>query len=194
RLGHLRVSPGQRTVLLLQLGEQTHVLDGDHGLVSEGLQELDLTRSEELGLAATEVDGADGRPFPHQGHAQDRVLTYAPRDLRALRELFRLGLQVAEVNRPSVQDRAAAAGPADQRDEGLDGDGAAMGSRSEAVAVPEEDDGVERFAQSGCALDYGIEHGLDIGGRAADHPQDLARRRLLLRRLSQFTVARVEMP
>ena len=35
---------GKRTILLLQLGEQPHVLDGDHRLVGEGLEQLDLRR------------------------------------------------------------------------------------------------------------------------------------------------------
>ena len=41
RLGHLGVGL-VRPVLLLQLREQPHVLDGDHRLVGEGLQQLDL--------------------------------------------------------------------------------------------------------------------------------------------------------
>jgi hypothetical protein len=37
RLSHLSVGVCERTILLLQLGEQPHVLDRDHRLVGEGL-------------------------------------------------------------------------------------------------------------------------------------------------------------
>jgi hypothetical protein len=39
----------QRTVLALQLREQPHVLDGDHRLIGEGLEQFDLTLSEGSG-------------------------------------------------------------------------------------------------------------------------------------------------
>ena len=42
-----------------QLGEQPHVLDGDHGLRGEGLQELDLARREGAGLDLAQADAAD---------------------------------------------------------------------------------------------------------------------------------------
>ena len=45
--GGLRVQRrGQLAVARLELGEEAHVLHGDHGLVGEGLQERDLRRSE----------------------------------------------------------------------------------------------------------------------------------------------------
>jgi hypothetical protein len=44
---------GERLVLLLQFGEQAHVLDGDHRLVGERLKERDLPGREctRFGLA-----------------------------------------------------------------------------------------------------------------------------------------------
>ena len=44
-----------------QLREQAHVLDGDHRLVGEGLEQRDLLVGERPDLAATDEDGADGR-------------------------------------------------------------------------------------------------------------------------------------
>jgi hypothetical protein len=49
-LGNLRVSNGEGAVLFLELSEQPHVLDGDHGLVGEGLHERDLLVGERFGL------------------------------------------------------------------------------------------------------------------------------------------------
>ena len=42
---------------LLEFLEQPHVLDGDHRLVGEGFEELDLRRGEGAHLGATGVQG-----------------------------------------------------------------------------------------------------------------------------------------
>ena len=45
-----------------QLGEQPHILDGDHGLGGEGLQQLDLARREgSRARACARHNAADGR-------------------------------------------------------------------------------------------------------------------------------------
>ena len=47
----------------LQLGEQAHVLDGDHRLVGEGLEQGDLLVGEWVYLGTAELDHADRRIF-----------------------------------------------------------------------------------------------------------------------------------
>ena len=42
---------------LLEFLEQPNVLDGDHGLIGEGFQELDLRRGEGTNLDATRESG-----------------------------------------------------------------------------------------------------------------------------------------
>ncbi len=59
RLCHLRVCLRERTVLLLQLLEQPHVLDGDHRLVGEGPEEGDMALRELTRLGSRHRDGAD---------------------------------------------------------------------------------------------------------------------------------------
>ena len=54
----------------LHLLEQPRVLDGDHGLVGEGLKQGDLSLSEELSLGAAKIDRADRDTFSHQRHAE----------------------------------------------------------------------------------------------------------------------------
>ena len=49
----------QLAVACLQLGEQPHVLDGDHGLVGECLEEHDLLVGEGPRLSLVDIDGAD---------------------------------------------------------------------------------------------------------------------------------------
>ena len=63
-----------------------------------------------------------------------------------------------------------------------------VGDEEEPVAVAAVDCGVERLAQAGGAPCHGVEHRLDVGWRAADDAQDLARRRLLLERLGEAAV------
>ena len=46
-------APREVAVAFLQFFEQPHVLDGDHGLVGEGFEQLDLRRGEGTHLDAT---------------------------------------------------------------------------------------------------------------------------------------------
>src|SRR5262245_19543394 len=50
----------ESAILLLQLREQPHVLNGDYGLVGEGLEERNLLLAEELNLRSAELDASDG--------------------------------------------------------------------------------------------------------------------------------------
>src|SRR5690348_6953243 len=56
RCGLLIECRGQVAVPSLQLLEEAHVLDGDHGLVGESLEEGDLALAEGLYLRAPELD------------------------------------------------------------------------------------------------------------------------------------------
>src|SRR5262249_60794809 len=70
----------QLLIALLQLREQAHVLDGDHGLVREGLEECDLLIGERRDLGAPELDGADGHAFAQEWHAKKRAMTMLARE------------------------------------------------------------------------------------------------------------------
>src|SRR6266436_1176895 len=61
------------------------------------------------------------------------------------------------------------------------------------VAVVAPDYPEDRTAQDAGVADDRVEHGLDIGRRARDHAKDLARRRLLLQRLREVAVARLQL-
>ena len=64
---------GRRCLLLqrlLKLGEETHVLDRDHRLVGEGLDQLDLPCRERLHLRARQDKHADGLTLAQQGHPE----------------------------------------------------------------------------------------------------------------------------
>src|SRR5215467_2982767 len=53
----------QRLVLLLQLFEQTHVLDRYDGLISEGLEQLDLRIRKRSGLRPIDENRPNRHPF-----------------------------------------------------------------------------------------------------------------------------------
>jgi hypothetical protein len=57
------------------------------------------------------------------------------------------------------------------------------------VAVEREDVGRVGIAQLERGRRDGVEHGLHVGGRAADHAQDVARCSLLLQRFRQVAIA-----
>ena len=85
---------------LLQFVEQAHILDGDHRLVGEGLEERDLSLREELRLGTEDRDRANRDTFSHQGNAEGRAEAQASRVRAALREFAHVGLQVSDVDRP----------------------------------------------------------------------------------------------
>src|SRR5262245_32993112 len=89
----------QFTVLLLRLGEQPHVLNGDDGLVGEGLEQCDLLFAEWPDLEAPHPDGADGTAFPQQRNADHGSRSFSLRDRGSFREFVRLGLNVGDVDK-----------------------------------------------------------------------------------------------
>ena len=58
-----------------------------------------------------------------------------------------------------------------------------MGYQAKPVAVRKPEDSIICFAQPGRTLDNGVEHRLQIGGRARDNAQDLRCRCQLLQQL-----------
>ena len=61
----------------LQLGEQARVLDGDHRLVGEGLQELDLRLRERLGSRLRRITPT-GSSVPQHRHAEHASVAHGP--------------------------------------------------------------------------------------------------------------------
>ena len=107
--------PGQFAVPLLQFREQSHVLDGDDGLVGEGLKQRDLLVRERIHLGAPKVDRAHCRPFPKQRNDQHRPVAELPSQGAALEEFLCLGLEISHVNGPPLEHGAPRDGrPADR--------------------------------------------------------------------------------
>ena len=98
-----------------QFIEQSCVLDGDDGLICEGLKQGDLSFGENLRLSASEGDGANRGSFSHQRDAKDRAEAPTPSIPAALGEFAHLGLHVSKMHGPLIENRSARSCPADQR-------------------------------------------------------------------------------
>ena len=57
----------------LHLVEQPRVLDGDHGLVGEGLHQFDVPRRKLADAVAPKDEQADALALPHQGNDEERL-------------------------------------------------------------------------------------------------------------------------
>ncbi len=93
----------QLAVARLELLEQAHVLDGDHGLVAEGLQELDMAGGELPRLGPLDDDDSD-RGAVGSNHRDAEQTPPLSLDRHVLRVL-RVGQQVRDLRHGSVQDR-----------------------------------------------------------------------------------------
>src|SRR5262249_36807423 len=134
----------QVTITRLQLLEEADVLDGDHGLVGEGLEQGDLPVVERQYLGSADRDRADRGTFSHQGDNEYCAEAQPSCELAALRKLLRLVLQVSDVDSPPVDDRSTHGIPAAEWERELADrpphkDRAVMSYDQESVAVPPED-------------------------------------------------------
>ena len=58
---------------IAQLGEQPHVLDGDHRLGREGFEQFDLARRERSGVGPAQQDAANRLALAQHGRRQQRT-------------------------------------------------------------------------------------------------------------------------
>jgi hypothetical protein len=95
----------QCSILLLQLSEQAHVLNGDDRLVRKGFHEFDLRGCERLHLVSTTSDRADRHAVPEDGNAEERTIPRrAPQDLSRSRIVIRICLDILDVHWPRIDE------------------------------------------------------------------------------------------
>jgi hypothetical protein len=190
----------QLAVLLLDLAEEARILDRDHGLIGEGLDQRDLLRCEwaRLGfiMIVTEEEGANRRPFAHQRHGEHRP---HPGPAKAcLRELIHargVDLDIGEMDRAPFSDRLRVDTALGQRAQLTRELVRPFGARAipsgacpQHVALDPPDAAMAGATEPRRPLRHRRQHGVNVGGRAADDVQHLGRRRLLLQRLIQIAV------
>ena len=164
--------------------EQPHVLNRDHRLVGEGLEELDLRRGEGAHLGATCAQRSNEFPLLTKGNGQECT----PDAAGSPTWEFVLLANIGNV------ERAMLAHPANlwliNTDlDAANGYGTKMSPGNHSVSLAESQHHVIDPTNPGRALDDGIEDRLHVRGRAADDAEHLGRCRLMLQRLAQFCVA-----
>src|SRR5215475_8104290 len=97
-------SDAQITRLSLIRLEQPRVLDGDHCLVGEGIDELDLTLGERAHFGATNEDHPNCLACVDQRDYKRRAITELERDLPAFGVFIGFGQDVCDVYRSPVDD------------------------------------------------------------------------------------------
>ena len=84
--------------------KQPRILDGDHGLIGEGLKKGDLPLGEELCLGAAQRDHSNRDTFSHQRDTKYRVKSLAPCIFAAFGKFVRLGLDISNVEGPLIEN------------------------------------------------------------------------------------------
>ena len=183
----------------LQFHEQSDVLDRDHRLIGERLQQCDLVfRKMDRVRGRPTVMAPIGLPSRNRGTASalrnpaasaKAPTAYAGSSKTSgttatLRVRIALVVALSWLGGRGKMLRIASA-PF----------GSTFADRADAdqLAVERRDDGGRCRAELQRGRRDRVEHGLHIGRRLADHAQDLARRRLLLERLGEIAIARFEL-
>src|SRR5262249_5239104 len=159
----------------LELPEQPHVLDGDHGLVGEGLQELNLLVGKGTNLLASNQDPPDGVALSKQRHGKHGSMAEAVLEGLANRK-FGGGLcrEVVKMDGLAVGNRSARRRAAIEGDPFVEPRERPMVSHEpQDVALDEADERVICPADARSILSDRVEHGLDIRERTRDYAQDL---------------------
>ena len=163
------------------LVEQPHVLDGDHRLVGEGLEQRDLlvgearfsartARCTPIGpVAASAARRSDGRSRGRCASVRRRIGDPSSANMSSTCTMRR-----SSAASPSGRRRAADADRRRSSRIGF-GRGRVCAARRSIVAVAEPEHGRTAVAQLHRRAHDGIEHRLHVGRRAADDAQDLAR-------------------
>ncbi|HSF48819.1 MAG TPA: hypothetical protein VLA73_10705 [Burkholderiales bacterium] len=170
----------------LRLVEQPHVLDCDHRLAGESLDQADLGRRERA-LIADQCDHADGFPLAKHRHCQHRPETNLRLKLAKVRILsFKERDDVLDMHASALQERAA--------DDCRGAQWQDFALRIGPIHAPEACHGVHlptarkpypaAFGptQQAGPLGHRLQYRVHVGRRAADHAQYVRGRSLLLER------------
>src|SRR5262245_56397503 len=160
----------------LELVEQSHVLDGDHGLVSERFEKLDLRGGEGAHLDATCAQRSNDFPMLTKGSGQES----APAATGGIHRLnIVLLTDVGNVKRTMLVNPTLPW--LIHTDLGADSwYGTKMSPRNQNVTFAQTQHHIINPANPRRALDNGVEHRLHVGRRSADNAQHFRRRRLML--------------
>ena len=166
-----------------------HVLDRDHRLVGERLQQADFRRRERTNLVAQQRDHADRLAFAQQRHVEHRAESVACLQIADVR-VFGVHDRghVLDMDDPALEHGAAADRGLLDRQRFRHPRSSGRSGRSVVIArnwAPSTSQTRLPSARQSCPARSrdGFQHRLHFGRRLADHAQDFGRRRLPLERL-----------
>jgi hypothetical protein len=163
----------------VELVEQPGALDGDRGLVREGLEQLDLGAGEGLHIASSAADHAERLTFSEHRHSEERpVIDHRLQYVARPGVVVGVGQDILGMHRLRVDKGAAH----DERPHGCSREEAVKCRRllrrhavdRDQVELPvfEARHGAElRFADPGRARDDGLKYRGKLAGRAVDDLQ-----------------------
>ena len=172
---------GEVAVAGLELLEQPHVLDGDDGLVGEGLEQRDLRVGERPApRRQTDRSPRSARPPRSMGTASERrdarprAAIASPPD-RSARDVEDRGRPCRSGSRAAAMPTAVGRGASRsaRRDADVSSDVLGVATRHESTTHRRSDrrDSVRRVAQPHGASHDRVEDRLNVGRRARDHPR-----------------------
>src|SRR5262245_32076810 len=183
---------------LLHLVEQPHVLNRDHRLVGEGLQELDLSVGEQPGLSAGDRNAPNGTAVSQYRDAYGTAIA-ADRCHRA-KGVVGVRVNIRDLRDTSLKYRASRhAAPTWRRGkctsvdlEHIGGE-AVVRHKVEEMTVKPVDKTVLGVAEPRRALGDHVEYRLDVSQRAADNVEHVAGCCLVFESFAQFLRARLHL-
>src|SRR5262249_16680720 len=107
----------------------------DDGLISEGLEQFDLSIAEWADLSASNVNHANSGTCANQGHGEIGAKTEASSDVASLRVLISFGLQIGYVDRSPFQNGPVSKMPTHQGGRASHRKRPMVGDEQESVVV-----------------------------------------------------------
>src|SRR6185503_7995253 len=185
---------GEIAIAYTQFGKQAHILDRDHRLVGEGLQQIDLRIGKRSRHVPIHGDRSNRLPVAEHRNGKDTAVVRGPRDI--LVHVLGILADVGHVDDAARQNGALrgapAAWPARVRSTKRRGTFRVQVLESadvDELAVVSEDSAELGVAKTQRVGRDRFEDRLHIRWRAADDAQDLAGRGLLLQRFREVAIA-----
>jgi hypothetical protein len=182
----------QFTVPRFQLLEQMDVLYRDDGLVCESLQKLDLSLREDSNLGPRDEDRPYRTPLPEHRNCEPTVPASGHCELSQLGAVLRIVQDIGNMNDRPGQDGSTEqvlAAWSHRIDASYRRERFSCvvmkGGGMHQLTVERGDDAEFSIAEPYRAGHNCVEHRLDLGRRARDHPQNLGGRCLLLERFGE---------
>ena len=155
----------QFAVAGLNLLEQPHILDGDHRLVGEDGEQLDLLLGERPHFKTANDEGANSLLLAQQWHCKYGPVTEPFCHRLARRKLVRGGGEIVHMNRLAIHESPSGHPVTADRPIGeVDRNRAVMRFPRQRLAVLQQDSRIVSIAELGRAFRDCVQYRLRIGG------------------------------